>query len=282
MSAVGVGLALAGVSAVASSSFHALLKSGGDKLVVQAWSSLVGLLLALPFVFWVGLPERVFWIWLFAGWVLHSIYYLVLVWSYEASDYSVAFPIARGVTPIFTAVLGIVWLGDSLGPLTLAGVVTICAGILLLSFNRGITRSGLMAAGSAGLLNACFSLVDAKGMRLATDPMNFIVWYYIADGISMPLLVAIRNRGKVLEVAAANARTGIWVGIMALFAFLPTLIAFRLAPVGAVSAIRATSVVFSLFLGGILLKEKLDKRRIGGALLVTLGALAIIGGTALP
>jgi drug/metabolite transporter (DMT)-like permease len=281
MSAIGVGLALAGVSAAGSSSAHALLKSGGDKLVVQAWSSLVGLLLALPFVLWVGPPERVFWFWLFAGWVLHSLYYLVLAWSYEASDYSVAFPIARGVTPMFTAVLGIAWLGDTLGPVTLAGVVTICGGIFLLSFKRAITPSGLMAAGSAGLLNACFSLTDAKGMRLAADPMNFIVWYYIADGISMPLLVAVRNRGKVLEVAAANARTGIWVGIMALFAFLPTLIAFRIAPVGAVSAIRATSVIFSLFLGGSLLKEKLDKRRIGGALLVTLGAVTIIASTAL-
>jgi drug/metabolite transporter (DMT)-like permease len=281
VSAVAFGLALAGVSAVASSSFHALLKSGGDKLVVQAWSSLVGLMLALPFVLWVGAPERIFWTWLFVGWVLHSIYYLVLVWSYTASDYSVAFPIARGVTPILTAVLGIALLGDNMGSVTLTGIITICGGILLLSFNRGITRSGLMAAFSAGLLNACFSLVDAKGMRLAADPANFIVWYYIVDGLSMPLLVAIRNRGKVRQIAAANARTGLSVGIMALFAFLPTLIAFRLAPVGAVSAIRATSVIFSLFLGRGLLNEHLDGRRIGGAILVTGGALAIIGAAAL-
>ena len=76
-------------------------------------------------------------------------------------------------------------------------------------------------------------------------------------------------------------RNGIMSGIFALFAFLPTLIAFRLAPVGVVSAIRATSVIFSLFLGGGLLKERMDGRRIGGALLVTAGAMAIIISTAL-
>jgi drug/metabolite transporter (DMT)-like permease len=281
MSTVAVGLALAGVSAVASSSFHALLKSSGDKFAVQAWSSLAGLVLALPFIFWVGLPERALWLWLFVGWVLHTLYYLALIWSYGGSDYSVAYPIARGITPIFTAGLGIMLLGDRLDPLTLAGVAIISGGILMLSFNSAISAAGLAAAGAAGLLNTAFTLVDAKGMRLAEDPMNFLVWYYIFDGVSMPLLFAIRAKGQLAGIAVANARTGLASGVMALFAFLPTLIAFRLAPVGAVSAIRATSVIFSLFLGGGLLKERLDGRRVAGALLVTAGALAIIGGTAL-
>jgi drug/metabolite transporter (DMT)-like permease len=281
VSAVGVGLTLAGVSALASSSFHALLKSGGDKIAVQAWSSLVGLVIALPFIFWVGPPERIFWPWLFAGWVLHSVYYLTLVWSYGSSDYSIAYPIARGITPIFAAVLGIVLLGDTLSMLTLGGVVIISGGILLLSFNRNISRNGLMAAGCAGLLNTCFTLTDAKGMRVAADPMNFLVYYYIADGIFMPLLLMARAKGKLLEVATTNARKGLASGVIALFAFLPTLVAFRIAPVGAVSAIRSTSVIFSLFLGGGLLKEQLDVRRIGGALLVTLGAVTIIAATTL-
>ena len=281
MSLVGVGLALAGVSAVASSSAHALLKSGGDKFAVQAWSSMLGLGLALPFLFWVGLPERALWFWLFAGWVLHTLYYLVLIWSYSSSDYSVAYPIARGIVPILTTVLGIGLLGDRLSLPVLAGVIIISIGIFLLGFNRAMSRSGLLAAGLAGLLNTLFTLVDAKGMRVAGDPMNFLVWYYILDGISMPLLFALRSRSKMAEVAAANARTGIFVGIASLFAFLPTLIAFRLAPVGAVSAIRATSVIFSLLLGGQLLKEQLDSRRIWGAMLVTLGAVAIIAGAML-
>ena len=281
MSAAVAGLALAGVSALASSSAHALLKSGGDKFAVQAWSSLLGLLLALPFVFWIGLPERIIWSWLFGGWVLHTLYYLVLIWSYSGSDYSVAYPIARGVTPIFTTIFGIWLLGDRLSPVSLLGVAIICCGILMFTLNRGISRSGLIAAGFAGLLNTGFTLVDANGMRLAVDPVNFLVWYYIIDGISMPILFAIRAKGQLFSIATAHARIGLASGIMALFAFLPTLIAFRLAPVGAVSAIRATSVIFSLFLGGGLLKERLDGRRVIGAALVTLGALAIIGGTAL-
>jgi drug/metabolite transporter (DMT)-like permease len=279
--AVAGGLALAGLSALASSSTHALLKSSGDKLAVQAWTQFTAFLIALPFAFWVGLPEPDLWMWLALGWGLHTAYYLVLIWSYSSSDYSVAYPIARGVVPILTAILGIALLGDKLSPIALSGVVVISIGILMLSLNPGISRSGLMAAGLAGLLITCFTLVDAKGMRIATDPLTFIVWYYVIDGISMPLLLAVRSKGKLREVAANNARIGLTSGLLSLVAFLPTLIAFRLAPVGAVSAIRSTSIIFSLFLGGGLLKEKMAPCKIGGALLVTLGALAIIGATAL-
>jgi drug/metabolite transporter (DMT)-like permease len=281
VAAVMGGFALALVSAVASSSAHALLKSGDDKLAVQAWTQFTALLIALPFVFWVGLPERATWIWLFAGWVLHTAYYLVLNWSYSNSDYSVAYPIARGITPIATAVLGVALLGDYLGWISMAGVVVISAGILLLSVNGSITQGGLMAAMSAGLLNTAFSLTDAQGMRIADNPANFLVWYYIIDGISMPLLLLLRSKGNVRSAATNSAKIGFASGIISVFAFLPTLIAFRIAPVGAVSAIRATSVIFSLMFGGRLLQEQLDGRRISGAILVTLGAVAIIGGTAL-
>jgi drug/metabolite transporter (DMT)-like permease len=281
VSAVALGLGLAGVSAVASPSAHAFIKSGGDQFAVLAWSSIIGFLLALPFALWIGWPERVILPWLAIGWLLHTFYYLALIWSYTASDYSVAYPLARGISPILATILGISFLGDRLDPLTLAGVAIISIGILLLAFNRGISRSGLIAATLVGLINTAFTIVDAKGMRLAADPLNFLAWYYICDGISMPLFLVVRARGRIRQVTAENARAGIATGIGALFALLPTLIAFRIAPVGAVSAIRATSVIFSLFLGGGLLKEKLDARKIGGALLVTLGAVAIIAAATL-
>lgn len=281
MSATGIGLALAGVSALASSSAHALLKSGGDKLAMQAWTQATGLVFALPFILWVGLPEPAILPWLAAGWLLHSLYYLILMWSYHISDYSVAFPIARGIIPIVTAFFGITLLGDTLSLGAIAGIIVVSGGIALLSINQGLSRGGLIAAMLAGLINAAFTLTDAKGMRLAQNPANFLVWYYVIDGISMPLLFLVRNRGRVIEAAWPDMRSGVASGILALFAFLPTLIAFRLAPVGAVSAIRATSVVFSLLLGGGLLKEAMDGRRISGALLVTAGAMAIILSTAL-
>lgn len=278
MSATLIGMTLALVSAIGSSSAHALLKAGDDKVAIQAWSSLLGLVLALPLVAWVGAPEPALWPWLIAGWVLHSIYYLLLIRSYTISDYSLAYPIARGIVPIGTTALGMVWLGDRLDPVAIAGVATICTGIFLLGRPGALSREGLALAILVGLINVAFTLVDAKGLRVADNVANFLVWYFILDGISMPLLFAARNRGRFRVAAMASARHGLLAGVLSLVAYLPALIAYRLAPVGAVSAIRATSVLFSMMFAGGLLREAVDGRRLTGALLVTAGACAIIAG----
>jgi len=90
----------------------------------------------------------------------------------------------------------------------------------------------------------------------------------------------IRDRGKVVASLKPEMRTGILAGFMALLAFVPALIAFRLAPVGAVAAIREGSVIIGLALGATMLKEDLDRKRIAGGLLVTIGAALIVFATA--
>ncbi len=67
---------------------------------------------------------------------------------------------------------------------------------------------------------------------------------------------------------------------MAPVSFAPALFAFGLAPVGAVAAVRESSVVFGLLLGAVYLKERLSRRRVIGASLITLGTLTVIAASA--
>ncbi len=279
MTPVALGLLLAAVSAVTTSFAHALLKAGGDKLAVQAWVRLTGLAFALPLAAWIGLPPPNLWPWLIAAGLIHAVYQYVLIHSYSLSDFSVAYPIARGATPIFTAALGIGLLGDRLSPLVLGGVFIVSLGILSLSWGGSISLRGFAAAAFAGLLTTAYSLVDAKGVRLAPMASTFIIWFYLADGVSMPLLLIARDKAQFPKALAANWRTGLAAGIAALAAFVPALFAFDLAPVGAVAAIRESSVIISLAIAALLLKETVDAKRAGGALLVAAGTLAIIAGS---
>jgi drug/metabolite transporter (DMT)-like permease len=277
-----LGLGLAGLSAIGSSAAHALLKSGEDMVAVQAWSSLLALGLALPLLFWVGAPEPSIIPWLAAGWALHTIYYLLLIRSYSISDYSLAYPIARGVVPIGTTLLGVALLGDRPENVAIVGALAIGIGIMVLGLREGaMSREGLLFAILCGLVNMAFTLVDAKALRTADNFMNFLVWYFILDGISMPLLFAVRNWGNMRSAAMASARHGLSAGVMALIAYVPALIAYRFAPVGVVSAIRATSPLFGMLFAGRYLDEAVDWRRIIGAALVTGGACAIIASTQL-
>jgi len=274
------GLALALFSAVTSAFAHATLKSGSDKLAVMAWIRLCELATALPFVLWIGPPPADLWLWIGAAVAVHALYQLILSWSYTVSDFTAAYPVARGVTPIFTALLGIVVLGDRLDGVALAGIAIISAGILALARGRALSLPGLLAACATGLLTTCYTLVDAKGVRAAPEALTFIAWFYLICGVPIPLMLLIRSGRRTMALLAHDVRPGLAAGLLSLLAFVPALFALGMAPVGAVAALRETSVLIGLVIGAVMLKERLDRRRITGGLLVTAGTLTLIAGAA--
>lgn len=280
MSPVAAGLALACFSALTTSLAHALLKAGDDKLAVQAWVRLTELAFAGPLALMIGLPPANLWPWLIAAGLVHIVYQYILTWSYRVSDFTLAFPIARGFTPLISALGALILLGDTLSPVALIGVALVSLGLLSLARGSGISRGGVALAALTGLLTCAYTLIDAKGMRASPDMFTFLVWFFVIDGLGMPVLLLLRDRGRVAQSLRPEMRTGILAGLMALLAFVPALIAFRLAPVGAVAAIREGSVIIGLALGAKLLKEELSRRRIVGGILVTLGAAIIVTATA--
>src|SRR3546814_945219 len=94
--------------------------------------------------------------WLAIACVLHTSYQFVLIRAYEANDFAVAYPVARGVAPITTAILGVALLGDSLTVASLLGIALVSGGILLVALGRSIAVAGLIAAGIAGLLTTAY------------------------------------------------------------------------------------------------------------------------------
>ena len=276
MSELEIGLALAAFSALLTAFAHATLKVGGDKLAVQAWIRLIGLAIASPLAIWVGLPPRDLWPWLIAAASVHAIYQFLLSWSYSVSDFSVAYPVARGIAPILTAILGIAVLGDQLSAGVAVSIFTVSIGILILASGRSISPTGFMAAVATGALTMAYSVIDAKGMRLSPDLYTFIAWFFVLDGVSMPVALVVARREKAAALFFENARVGIAAGLLAPLSFVPVLYAFRLAPVGAVAAIRETSVLVGLLVAAYMLKETIDRRRVGGASLIMIGALGII------
>lgn len=280
MSPVAAGLALACFSALTTSLAHALLKAGNDKQAVQAWVRLTELALFAPLALMVGPPPAGLWPWLLAAGLIHLVYQYVLTWSYRVSDFTLAFPIARGVTPLISAFLAVTMLGDSLHPAAFAGIGLVSFGLLGLARGSGIPHHGIALATFTGLLTCAYTLVDAKGMRLSPDLSTFLIWFFVIDGLGMPALLLLRDRGSVISSLRPETRTGTLAGLMALLSFIPALIAFRLAPVGAVAAIREGSVIVGLVMGAKLLGERLSRQRIVSGILVALGAAIIVAASA--
>jgi drug/metabolite transporter (DMT)-like permease len=277
---VTLGLWLAGFSALTTALAHALVKSGRDKLAIQAWIRLTCLTIALPVAFWIGLPPSGLCPWLIGAAALHALYQLVLSYSYSVSDFSLAYPVARGIAPILTAIAGVVLLGDALTPLLGLAIAVVSFGIVMLAGRGTLLRNGLAAALLTGALTTGYSVVDAQGARLAPAPLVFIAWFFVLDGFAMPVVFLVTRRRRALAAFMADRRAGFAAGIMAPVSFVPALYAFALAPVGAVAAIRETSVLIGMVVAGRLLGETVDRRRYFGAGAIMIGVFGLLAATA--
>ena len=275
-----IGIALALVSSLTTASAHALLKAGKDKLAVRAFIGAVGTVALAPVCFFVPVPTNSLIPWLLSASALHTTYQLVLIRVYEASDFAVAYPIARGIAPIATAILGMALLSDKITAGTMFGVGLVSTGRLTIAIGRMIIASGLISAGIAGLLTTTYTIVDALAIRMSPSAMTFVAWFFLLDGIIMFPVFATLRRGRVIGLPRSEGRQGFMAGVTSLVSFGSALIALRLAPVGIVSALRETSVVFGMMIAGFFFRESVDRRRAGAAAVIALGAILIVATSA--
>jgi drug/metabolite transporter (DMT)-like permease len=274
---LGVTLAVLGAAA-AHAIWNAIVKSSRD-VALETTIVIIGAgVVALPFAFLVAPPARASWPYLAASIVIHIAYYVALIGAYRAGDLSHGYPIMRGVAPLLVALCAVAWLGEAPKPATWAGVLLICGGVLslgLAGFHWRTSRTSTGWALANAVIIASYTLVDAAGIRLSGSPEGYIVWLFVLDALPFPLIAAAR-RGR--ELAAYGRRywwRGLVGGVLSAAAYGVALWAMTRAPVAAVAALRETSVLFAALIGAYLLKESHARRRIGGAVAVVAGVIAL-------
>jgi drug/metabolite transporter (DMT)-like permease len=270
------GLALAFVSALSSVVSHAFLKAGEDRLAIRVWCCAIEFAAALPVALWIGPLPRPFW-WLAIVFALVGAFYqLVLIRSYRLSDFSAAYPIARGVVPLGMAIFGALLLGDQLSLLAYAAILAITLGIVLMALGKVMTWHGWAAALLTGASTIVYNLLAAKGMREAADPLNFLAWVLVADSLIIPVVLLATDRTNKRARLAASFHASWPIGLLMLASYSALAFAMRYAPVGSTSAIRESSVLIGLVLAVVMLKERLDARRIASGVLIAVGAVTLV------
>ena len=114
-------------AALLHASWNALIKSGGSTALDTVALTIAAALLAglaLPFS---SQPAPESWPWLAASVALHVCYFLMLGAVYRLGDLSHVYPLMRGVAPMLVALVGVVWLGESLSAAMWTGIALICA-----------------------------------------------------------------------------------------------------------------------------------------------------------
>ena len=263
------------LSAIAHAVWNALVKSAGDRTLTMVAIRTVGMtlgLIALPFVDWPA-PES--WRWLAVTAVVMFAYYGLLVRSYGAGDMSVVYPLARGLAPVLTTIAAFVVIGETLGPGQIVAVVMISLGIMALSFGAGASRSAVGFALATGVSVATYSFFAGLGVRSAGTVLGFQACLEIVTGFGMLCYGLVARRADLGTYVRRHGAVGLFAGAVSVLGFLAYLLAARSLPLGPVSALRETSVIFGAVLGTIVLREGFGPRRIAAAVLVTAGIVLL-------
>ena len=283
MTAQVIGLVL--FAALCHATWNALVKSGKDKLVAQAYIVGAPVLVCLPILFFVEPPAPESWLHLGLSILIHQVYFATLVLAYRYGDLSQVYPVSRGLAPVLVA--GAAWIiaGESITTKGLIGLAMLSFAIIslsrLLNFTTraAIRREGeahsLFFALATAMMIAAYSLVDGLGARASGSAFGYICWLLFLEGIPFLLFALWRRRGRIVETFGPMAKPGIAGGLLSGVAYAIAIWAMTLAPLAQVVALRETSVIIAAFIGTRLLGEPFGKSRILAASLVA-GGVALM------
>jgi drug/metabolite transporter (DMT)-like permease len=263
------------LSAIANALWNALMKSAGDRALTMVAIRAVGLmfgLAALPFVDWPA-PES--WKWLGLTASVMFVYYGLLVRSYGVGDMSVVYPLARGLAPVLTTIAAFVAIGETLSAGQMVAVALVSLGIMALSFGAGASRQAVGFALATGVAVATYSFFAGLGVRTAGTVLGFQACLEVVTGAGTVGYGLVVRRADILSYAKRHGIVGLLAGAISVAGFLAFLLAAQHLPLGPVTALRETSVIFGAVLGTIILKEGFGPRRIAAATLVTAGIMLL-------
>jgi drug/metabolite transporter (DMT)-like permease len=133
----------------------------------------------------------------------------------------------------------------------------------------------LPAALATGVSIAAYTLVDGIGVRVSGNWVAYTGGMF-AFFLLVPLWHLARVDRKAFRLPVAEAGKAASGGLISLAAYAAIIWAMQANPMGAVSALRETSVVFAALLGAVFLNERLTALRIAACCIIAVGA-ALIG-----
>lgn len=253
--------------------WNALVKGSDDKAIVLGLISLGHVIPGLFIVMVVPLPPIESVPYIIASTIIHWVYYYLLNTAYRIGDFSIIYPIARGLAPVLIALGSQIWIGEKLPILAWTGILTVSGGIMILtrgSFSGAIPPSAIVAAVGVALAVTAYSLVDGVGIRISGNALSYIGWLFVNE-IFVAAFIFFSQFKRLRVVSVRTLYIGFAGGVISGLAYAMVLYAKTLAPLGIISALRETSVIFAAIIGVIWFKEGPRNQRLFAALIVVVG-----------
>ncbi|MGB7287697.1 MAG: DMT family transporter [Salaquimonas sp.] len=257
--------------------WNAVVKGSVDRAItiglIAIGNALFGIVLAL-FVEPPG-PESYFYIALTIA--VHLLYFIFLIAAYRLGDFSLVYPIARGIAPFLVACGGMFFVREYLSGFAWMGLMLISSAISILVLAKGKVPRDPKAIAAALLTGCCiasYTIVDGLGVRASGSPLGYIGWSFGLQ-IFLGIGFLIYRREYLVELPRSAYIAGITGGLISGLAYALAIYAMSLTTLSAVSAIRESSVIIASLIGAIWFGERPWKPRLFAAGLVAIGVFLL-------
>ena len=255
-------------------SWNALLRGGVDRgqsmLIMNITVGIAGLaMMAIA-----GLPSLAT-AYVIASGLIHLVYNALLVRMYRSGDLGETYPIARGSSPALVALGGSLFFTKWLDVLGSIGIGLVCIGIFMLALAKGrLHAMNLPWALATGISIASYTVIDGIGVRASGNWIAYTGGMF-AFFLLLPLWYWVRGKRAIFALPMAEGVKAASGGLISLAAYGAIIWAMQANAMGAISALRETSVVFAALLGAVFLNERLTRLRIAACCIIAAGAACV-------
>lgn len=275
-----VALALVLLSAFLHALWNALLKRQEDPeagvVGVIAVAVVLGGLWALG-LRGEAFPSRSGWVWGLGAGAWEGVYLFSLARSLRHAPLGLAYTVARGGALLLVWPVSVLWLGEPLTPLTVAGAGVLGAGLVVTGLVRpqGLEARGIVWAVVSSVCIAGYHVAYKKALEAGAQPPAL---FALALSVALPMLLLTRmrggHRGSVFQQLRRSPGMVLATGGLCTLSFALLLTALAHVGAGAVLTLRNTSIAFALGLA-VLQGERPGRKQVSGAVLVIAGAVLL-------
>ncbi|SAL53455.1 multidrug DMT transporter permease [Caballeronia cordobensis] len=267
-------------AALLHASWNAMLHGNRDRFLSMTWMSIAIGVVSVFVVLYLPLPPQAAWPYIVASGLVHIAYNLSLVRAYRRGDLAQAYPIARGSSPMLVTLGAALFAHEGIGGLHALGIALISCGIMALALQGGrVSRAGALAALTTGVTIAIYTVIDGIGVRLSEgEAVTYTAWMFMFYWFMPVIFVAKRGLPALwtpLRDAPMAVGSSLAGGLVSIAAYGIVIWAMQAGAMGAVSALRETSVVFAALIGRVFLQEPVSAKRWLACVVVAAGAVLL-------
>lgn len=236
--------------------------------------------------------------------VFHIAYSVSLQSGYDHAPLGVVYPTARGVGPIITIIIAVLFLGERPSAPEAIGAFIVLAGIAVVTVHprrawagtadarggrlshgiasghtassHGVGR-GLAWGGLIGTFIASYTLWDDFSVNHITD--SPLLYFAVSEACVATMMVlgivglpgGAERRADFTSILLGHKRALVTVAILSPLAYLLVLFAMQQAPVSLVAPVRETSIIVGTLLAWWLFGERNIGMKLTGAVVVVAG-----------